>query len=360
MNGSTPIKMEREITMINKHCLTILLIITVGLVQISRASAPKVGTNGATELLIPMGAQNVALGGSNIANISGADAIYWNPAGLALTKGGEATFSYLDYFAGMKVSYLAGGAKLGRLGVLGVSLQVLNIGEIPVTTIEAPEGTGEIIEPNYLTIGGTYAKAFTDRISFGASTKIISEKIGTMSANAISFDLGLQYVSPWGIAFGVAMRNIGSKVKFNGTGIEFDSVIPYSKQAATTRKTRLDLASAQLPTSLSLGLAYLYELNDQLKFNLLSNYTNNSFTINQASAGVEAILMDMFIVRGGYMTTLYPDDYPATAKDDDQFGLSMGAGCHLKVGSNKLKIDYAYRPMKTFDANQYVTIGISF
>jgi hypothetical protein len=49
--------------MINKHCLTILLIITVGLVQISRASAPKVGTNGATELLIPMGAQNVALGG---------------------------------------------------------------------------------------------------------------------------------------------------------------------------------------------------------------------------------------------------------------------------------------------------------
>jgi hypothetical protein len=212
---------------------------------------------------------------------------------------------------GMKVSYLAGGAKLGRLGVLGVSLQVLNIGEIPVTTIEAPEGTGEIIEPNYLTIGGTYAKAFTDRISFGASAKIISEKIGTMSANAISFDLGLQYVSPWGIAFGVAMRNIGSKVKFNGTGIEFDSVIPYSKQAATTRKTRLDLASAQLPTSLSLGLAYLYELNDQLKFNLLSSYTNNSFTINQASAGVEAILMDMFIVRGGYMTTLYPDDYPA-------------------------------------------------
>lgn len=346
--------------MINKHYPIRLLIIAVCLVQISLASAPKVGTNGATELLIPMGAMNVALGGSNIANIAGADAIYWNPAGLALMNGGEATFSYLDYFAGMKVSYLAGGARLGKVGAVGVSLQVLNIGEIPVTTIEAPEGTGEIIEPNYLTIGATYAKAFTDRINFGASAKVISEKIGTMSASAIGFDLGLQYVSPWGIAFGVAMRNIGSKIEFDGTGIEFDSSIPYSKQAATTRKTRLDLASAQLPTSLSLGLAYLYKLNDQMKLNFLGNYTNNSFTINQASAGVEATLMDMFIVRGGYQTTLYPEDYPETAKEDNQFGLALGAGCHLKVGGNKLLIDYAYRPMKTFDANQYVTIGISF
>jgi len=329
-------------------------------VQISLASAPKVGTNGATELLIPMGAVNVALGGSNIANISGADAIYWNPAGLAVLNGGEATFSYMDYFAGMKVSYLAGGARLGRLGMVGVSLQVLNIGEIPVTTIEAPEGTGEIIEPNYLTIGATYARAFTDRINFGANAKVISEKIGTMNASAIGFDLGLQYVSPWGIAFGVAMRNIGSKVKFDGTGIEFDSAIPYSKRAATTRKTRLDLASSQLPTSLSLGLAYLYKMNDQLKFNLLGNYTNNSFTINQVSAGVEATLMDMFIVRGGYQMTLFPEDYPEAAKDDNQFGLALGGGCHFKVGGNNLMIDYAYRPMKTFDANQYFTIGISF
>ncbi len=347
-------------TMINKRYYTIILIITVCLVQISLASAPKVGTNGATELLIPMGAANVAVGGSNIASVAGAGAIYWNPAGMALTKGGEATFSYMNYFAGMKVSYLAGGARIGRVGVLGVSLQVLDIGEIPVTTIEAPEGTGEIIEPNYLTIGATYSRAFTDRINFGINAKLISEKIGSMSATGVGFDLGLQYVSPWGIAFGVAMRNIGSEVKFDGTGIEFDSSIPYSKQAATTRKTKLDLSSAQLPTNLSLGLAYLYKMNDHLKLNFMGNYTNNSFTINQASAGVEATLMDMFIVRGGYQATLYPDDYPETAKDDNQFGLALGAGCHLKVGSNKLMIDYAYRPMKTFDANQYITIGISF
>jgi len=336
------------------------LIITACFLQIALASAPKVGTNGATELLIPMGAINVALGGANIANISGTNAIYWNPAGLAISKGAEATFSYLNYFAGMKVSYMAGGAPLGRFGVVGVSLQVLDIGEIPVTTIEAPEGTGEIIEPNYLTIGATYSRAFTDRISFGVNTKLISEKIGSMDATAVGFDLGLQYVSPWGIAFGVVMRNIGSKITFDGTGIEFDSVIPYSKQAATTRKTRLDMASSQLPTSLGLGLAYIYKMNDLFKINLLGSYTNNSFTTNQASAGVEATLMDMFILRGGYQMTLFPEDYPELAKEDNQYGISLGGGCHLKVGNNKLMMDYAYRPMKTFDANQYFSIGIAF
>ncbi|MDD5539617.1 MAG: PorV/PorQ family protein [Candidatus Marinimicrobia bacterium] len=346
--------------MINRNYHIKLLIITACILQIALASAPKVGTNGATELLIPMGAVNVALSGSNIANISGANAIYWNPAGLAIMNGGEATFSYLNYFAGMKVSYMAGGAKLGRLGVVGVSLQVLDIGEIPVTTIEAPEGTGEIIEPNYLTIGATYSRAFTDRINFGVNAKLISEKIGSMSASGIGFDLGLQYVSPWGIAFGVAMRNIGSKITFDGTGIEFDSVIPYSKQAATTRKTRLDMASSQLPTNLSLGLAYVLKLNDLLKLNLVGSYTNNSFTINQASAGVEATLMDMFVLRGGYQMTLFPEDYPEAAKEDNQYGMSLGGGCHMKVGNNKLMVDYAYRPMKTLEPNQYFSIGIAF
>mgnify|MGYP001280268856 CR=1 FL=1 len=59
--------------------LTILLIITCGFAGTGKS----VGTAGGTELLIPTGAKGIALNGANGANVSGVDAIYYNPAGIS-------------------------------------------------------------------------------------------------------------------------------------------------------------------------------------------------------------------------------------------------------------------------------------
>ncbi|MDD5765400.1 MAG: PorV/PorQ family protein [Candidatus Marinimicrobia bacterium] len=332
--------------------LLILLIISS---QSVFASAPKLGTAGASELLIPMGAKNVAVGGSNIANVSGTDAIYWNPAGLAMVKTGAASFTQMSYFADMKVSYLAAAVNAQRIGTFGVSLQILSIGDIPVTTDLMPEGTGEVLSPDYLTLGVTYAKRFTDRILFGTNAKLISEKIGTMSASAAAFDFGLQYVSPWGIAFGVTMKNIGSSIKFDGTGIEFDSPITYADPSATTRKTKLDMASHELPTSMNLGLAYTYDLASLGKVNFTGSYNNNSFEIDHVNFGAEYGFNNMLFVRAGYTKVLYPDDWEYDTTS--QFGLSFGLGLNLKLAGSNIAFDYANRPMELFDANQYFAVS---
>ena len=41
------------------------------------------GTAGATQLSVPVGAHGIALNGANLANVSGVDALYFNPAGAA-------------------------------------------------------------------------------------------------------------------------------------------------------------------------------------------------------------------------------------------------------------------------------------
>ncbi len=41
------------------------------------------GTGGASELLIPVGARDLAMGGSTISTTHGVDALFWNPAGVA-------------------------------------------------------------------------------------------------------------------------------------------------------------------------------------------------------------------------------------------------------------------------------------
>jgi len=333
--------------------LTLLLICTQMF-----GSAPKMGTNGATELLIPMGALSTALGGSNIACVSGTEAIYWNPAGLSNMKNGEASFSYMNYFANMNVTYLAAGFNVGSFGVIGVSAQVLDIGEIKVTTWDSPDGTGEIISPNYLTASLTYSKRFTDRILFGTNAKVISERVGTMNASAVAMDVGLQYLTPFGVGFGVTLRNFGTEMQFSGEAIEFDSEIPGAGPNSTSRKTKLDMASAELPTSMNIGLSYKYDMNYFGNVNFSAVYNNNAFELDHLSFGAEYDIMNKLFVRAGYMAYMYPDDWDWDK--DLEYGLSYGLGLNLDMGGNSFRFDYAARPMETFDVNQYFSISIGF
>jgi len=345
--------------MSRRYILIGLLILLLIGSQSVFASAPKLGTSAAPELFIPMGARNVALGGANIANVGGAEGIYWNPAGLAKMNVASATFNYMQYFADMKVSYLAAGARVGRSGAVGIAFQVMDIGEIEVTTIDMPEGTGEMLSPDYLTVTATYSNRFTDRISFGTNAKMISEKVGNMSASAVAFDFGLQYVSPFGIAFGVTMRNIGSKLQWDGTGIEFDSSVPWAGPTATSRKTKLDLAEEELPASMNMGLGYTMNFGTMHKLSLAGAYSNNTFMLDAISTGAEYSLNDMLFLRGGYMMTLYPEDYES-GYEKAQYGLTFGFGLNLNMGGNKIMFDYANRPMDIFDANQYFSVSFAF
>src|SRR5437867_11972627 len=77
------------------------------------------GTGGAPELLIPVGPRTSALGFAGASDVSGAEATFWNPAGLASLEGTEALFSHTSYFADMQVNYAAAAAKVGAFGSLG-------------------------------------------------------------------------------------------------------------------------------------------------------------------------------------------------------------------------------------------------
>ena len=93
------------------------------------------GTAGASQLLIPVGAENIALGGSNIATVSGVDALYINPAGTSgLTSGAQISVSNMTYLADIDVTYAGIATSLGDFGNVGLSVKSLDFGEIAVTT----------------------------------------------------------------------------------------------------------------------------------------------------------------------------------------------------------------------------------
>ncbi len=336
--------------------MIILLIVTA---QDTFAGERKLGSSAASELLIPMGARSIGMGGANLANVSRTEAIYWNPAGLAKLEGAEASFTYMTYFADMNVSYATMGYNMEGIGTFGLSLQSLDIGSFDVTTIDNPEGTGEIITPDYITLTATFSNSLTERILFGINTKLISEKIGNMSASAVAWDFGLQYRSDLNIDFGVTLMNLGSQMQFDGTGIEFNSPIPFGNPNATTRKTKADIASNELPTSLNIGMAYRYNINEQHKLNITTRYSSNSFHVDHVISGMEYNFDNLVFLRAGYEAPLFPSDSPYETSDY-QYGLTLGAGVNLDVGGNTINLDYAYRDMELFDGNSYFTLGFQF
>jgi hypothetical protein len=351
---------------------TFLLIGVMMAVMVNSLSAQegrnkRVGTAAATELLIPVGARDLAMGGASLATTSGVDAIYWNPAGLARQSGSaEGMFSTLSYLADIKVNYGAVGINFSGFGTVGISVKALDFGDVPLTTNDDPENTsGRSFTPTFLTLGVTYSRAFTDAITFGTSLKLISEKMARVNGNGFAIDLGVQYHSIGGLKgldLGVAMKNIGPQVKFDGSGLLREGTATngdrpeqfYSSKAATF----------ELPSSVELGLAYSRKMNETMTLGVNGTFANNNLGLDGYRGGAELAYTGEkigFAARGGM--ELSPDagqDLNNNVIDDSIFGPTFGFGLNYKAPGIALTLDFAYRQTDFFDSNKMFSLKFGF
>ncbi len=262
----------------------------MGLVLLSSANAGdnnRTGTAGAQELLIPVGARDLALGGSSVAATNGVEAIYWNPAGLAMTTGVEAMFSHLNYFADIGVTYGAVGINTGSFGNIGLSAKSISFGDIPVTTVDLPEGTGQTYSPTYLTLGVSYARMLSDRISLGATVNIINESIMNTSANAIGFNIGVRYdgLGIPGLNLAIVLNNVGTNITYSGAGLYQSATV--SNDLRGTQTYSLVAASSELPSQMEIALAYDYKLDEKNHVALFGDFENNNYSPDVWKIGAE-------------------------------------------------------------------------
>jgi hypothetical protein len=341
--------------------LTLFLVIGLSL-QATAGNPNKKGTAGAEELLIPMGARGTALAGAAAASISGIDAIYWNPAGLANTQTNvQAMFSYMTYIADINIAYGAVGVKTA-LGSIGVSFQSLAFGDIAITTEDAPDGTGSFYSPTYMTVGATYSRAMTDRIYVGVNMKFIHEAIMQTQANTFALDMGVQYLTDLGIRLGVLLKNFGAPIRFDGENLDRQVDLPDVPPGTPQRRLRFPAQKAELPSSFEIALAYDVKPIEKFSASVMASVRTQNFMNDQLLAGLELGYNDMFFVRGGY-------DYGFNEGEDIMgnrtylWGPTFGFGLNLPItGTMKLAFDFAYRlTMESyFDNNMLFTAKFIF
>ena len=202
----------------SKIIMTSLILFGVVQTTVFGGSKARRGTAGAQELLIPTGSRGTAMAGANVSSIAGVEAAHWNIAGLAgMESNGEVLFSNSNWLVDdVGVNYGIIGVSKGQ-NYFAFSLKSFGTGEIPVTTEEQPDGTGEYFSPQFFTLGVSYARRMTDRIKFGTQFKLINENIMRESATGIALDAGVQYETNGGIHIGASINNLGNSMRFSCT-----------------------------------------------------------------------------------------------------------------------------------------------
>jgi hypothetical protein len=340
--------------------IALLVLPLAGAVPAWAGGLERLGTAGAQELRIPVGAASVALGGSSVAMSGGLENVFWNPAALAGTDQSEAMVSYSTYLIDSDVNYGAVSFPLGSAGMVAASLKVLNVGDITVTTEDAPEGTGEILTPNFAIVGLTYGRRITDRVLFGFTGMFINERVSDVAAHGFALDLGVQYDTGWrGLRFGFTMKNVGPNMEFSGGNLEQRVVLPGDDPTAQPHVVTLQSTSFELPSYLQMGAAYDLAISEKAEATVFGTFQGNNFSTDEYRIGAECRIGRTLALRGGFQGQV-----PLQEEDRQPqylYNFSYGVGLKFNLGDLPLNFDWAGTHVgEFFDDNQQFSLRVAF
>lgn len=321
----------------------------------------RAGSAGATQLLINPWARSSGWALANTSSIRGVESVFGNVAGLAHARKTELVFSTTRWLEGSdtKINSVGFGQKLGESSVIGISVMTTSYGDLPVTTVDQPEGGLGTFSPRSSNIGLAYAKEFSNSIYGGIQFKVVSESIANVRSSGMCFDAGIHYVTgpTDNVHFGISLRNVGPPMTFTGDGMAVQGVL-------TTGSDQLTLEQRserfELPSQLNIGAAYDLNFSEISRLTLAGNFTSNAFTRDQFTVGAEFAFKKMFHLRAGYM---YEDGITNDAERVTVFtGPSAGVSIDLPFGAEKasaIAFDYGYRATNPFSGVHSIGVRIS-
>ncbi len=338
--------------------LLVVLILSAGA---ARAVQTQVGTAGAEFLRLGAGARALGMGEAYTAVADGPDAVYWNPAGLALMRRPEISYSRGELPAGAHHDFLAVGVPIPALGGV-VAVSVTRLSGDSLALVNASNQTVGSFSPHSEAYSFAYGHNFagnslTDRsheyfrenwnlprverpyddakepwtgeISAGLAIKGISETLGTRSASSFAVDAGglFRPSDLHELVLAGVVRNVGEKIRFITD-------------------------SQPLPVEVSLAVAWDQSAEDwRLLPSLEASmpYAGNAY----GKLGVEVTRRFMegsaASLRLGYDSRTVPDVGPIS-------GLGVGVG--LQIGG--FKFDAAFQPMAVLGQTFRLGVGWKF
>jgi hypothetical protein len=321
------------------------------------AYAQKVGSTSMQFLKVMPCARATAMGEAYSVLATGAEAVFWNPAGVARVQNTEASLTYVRWIFDTQQGALSVASSLGEWGAVGLQLQYVDFGSIDEAVwaspykddTEYPGLTGRTFRPFAYMIGVTYAYQMTDKFSTGLTAKFAHESLyngSTVStynsqgelvdantwANGLMFDFGLQYNTGYrSIMLAASVQNFGPNVTYASEANAIPLALRVGVAADIIGSNPLLLQS----DNQRLGLAFdLFQPNDYAQ---------------QAHMGLEYEFAGIVALRGGYKFNYDAD------------GLTAGLGVKQMLAGARLSVDYSYSALDyNLGSVHRISIGAGF
>lgn len=326
----------------------------------------RIGSAGATELLINPWARSASWADASVACGVGLDAVYTNIAGLAFTDKTQIRFDRTNWLGGAGIAINSAGLaqRVSDNSVISVTVMSMTFGDIPITTVDLPEGGIGDFTPTYSNFNVGYAREFTNSIYGGINFKVINESIANVRGTAVAVDAGIRYITGEEdqIKFGITLKNIGPTMTFKGDGMAIQVEYPKTGELATLEQRS---ASFELPSSLNIGGSYDFNFNEQNKLTCAFAFSANSFSSDQYRIGFNYemdITKAAFNLTAGYTFEegiFSSSGFVVDGRMTALSGFSAGVSVDAIIGKNqnRLGIQYAYRHASPFRGIH--TIGMS-
>lgn len=303
----------------------------------------RAGQSGWQFLKINGDSRQAALGGAFTAiSFGDANSIFGNPASLSDVKNIDIQLNVLKWVADINYQSAAGGINLDQYGVVGVSIAILDYGDIP-ETINAPSGmngtvpviTGQMFTAKDIVAGFSYAKKITENLSVGGNIRWMQQQIAELSMTNWSLDIGTMYYTGFrSLRIAITARNFGPDSRFGGWSEEF--------------QTESD--NVRMPLDFRAGIAMDF-LNEKGSPHLLTAIVEGDHPNDgreKFHLGVSYSFEDIFFARVGYKFNY----------DVQQF--TFGAGITYPIGSTFGTINYAYVDFGELTQVHMFSLGFEF
>jgi hypothetical protein len=302
----------------------------------------KVAQSGLQFLKVGTGARAAAMGGAMAEVSFDANAMFYNPAGIAHIEGvADAVFNSTQWIADIQYNSVAAAYTFSNIGTFGLSAIYADYGNDILGTMVANNEQGYISTGNLnvgaYDIGLSYAKNITEQFSIGGTVKYLYQHLGsnmmpdgTTKKNEVSgygFDFGtIFYPGFKSFRFGISVNNFAKSFKYEQE--EFS-----------------------LPLTFTIGIAMnvldLVDIPNQSLLIAVDATHPNDFS-ERMKLGAEYTFMNIFMGRVGYVT------------NNDIEGLSAGLGLKYDIAGLNVKVDYSYSDMNYFKGVNRFSVGFSF
>jgi len=326
------------------------MVLTLILMTGSSMSQSNVGAFGAQFLKIGVGSRYQGMSEAAVASVNDVYSMYWNPAGLTNIENSAIGFTNVNWFLDVNLNYLAYARNFENVGVIGISVMVLSVGDQEITTFQNQEGTGQFYSASSVSIGLSYARQLTAQFAFGGSIKYVGENIHLESANGFGVDFGtILYTGFKSLRLGMSIQNVGPAMRFTGPDLD----VPFDDQSGNGSNTpigaSLTTTDFELPLTFRMGLAYDFPMSAKSELTVAAELKHPSDNEQQGSLGLEYGYDELFFLRGGYKLNYEEETF------------ALGGGIITPVaGETRLLLDYSWEDFGRLSSTQRFSVGFVF